>query len=86
MATRIRNWKHFQHYKNRRPPWIKLHRDILDDPDWHALTGDSAKVLISLWLIASDDNDKDGKLPSIRKLAFRLRMTEKVVVQHLEKL
>lgn len=83
---RIRNWKQFQHYKNRRPPWIKLHREILDDPDWHSLSGDSAKVLISLWLIASDDNDKDGKLPPLRKLAFRLRMSEKVVAQHLEKL
>lgn len=86
MAIRIRNWSHFQHYKDRRPPWIKLHREMLDDPDWHALPGDSAKVLISLWLIASDADCTDGTLPDMRKLAFRLRMPEKTVAQHLIKL
>lgn len=28
---RIRNWERFQHYTNRRPPWIKFHISILDD-------------------------------------------------------
>lgn len=31
---RIRNWERFQHYTNRRPPWIKYHVALLDD---HAL-------------------------------------------------
>lgn len=31
---RIRNWERFQHYTNRRPPWIKYHVSLLDD---HAL-------------------------------------------------
>lgn len=31
---RVRHWERFQHYKNRRPPWIKFHVSILDD---HAL-------------------------------------------------
>lgn len=70
---RIKNWAKFQHFKDRRPPWIKLYRDLLDDIDWHELDDKSAKVLVMLWLIASED---DGVLPDMKKLAFRLRMKE----------
>ena len=34
---RIKNWAEFQHYRTRRPPWIKLHRGLLDDYAWHCL-------------------------------------------------
>jgi hypothetical protein len=27
---RVKNWSEFQHYKDRNPPWIKLHRTLLD--------------------------------------------------------
>jgi hypothetical protein len=70
----IKNWHKFQHFKDRRPPWVKLYRDLLDDIEWHQLDATSAKVLVMLWLIASEDG---GKLPNIKTLAFRLRMTEK---------
>lgn len=73
---RVKNWSKFQHFKDRKPPWVKLYRDILDDMQWHKLDGQSAKVLTMLWLIASED---DGKLPDIATLAFRLRMSEKAV-------
>jgi hypothetical protein len=71
---KIKNWHKFQHFKDRRPPWVKLYRDLLDDIEWHQLDATSAKVLVMLWLIASEDN---GNLPNIKTLAFRLRMTEK---------
>jgi hypothetical protein len=67
---RIKNWHKFQHFKHRRPPWIKLYKDLLDDPEWHELPGDDAKSLIMLWLVASEN---DGNLPDEKKLAFRLR-------------
>lgn len=70
----IKNWHKFQHFKDRRPPWVKLYRDLLDDIEWHQLDANSAKVLVMLWLIASED---DGRLPNIKTLAFRLRMSEK---------
>lgn len=73
MPLRIKNWKKFQHFKNRRPPWIKLYREILEDPDWHALDGNSAKSLVMLWLIASEN---DGELPGRKKLSFRLRISD----------
>ena len=80
---RIKNWEYFQHFKDRRPPWIKLYRGILDDPDWHALDGNSAKRLIMLWLIASEN---EGYLPDNRKIAFRLRISESTVPQLLNRL
>lgn len=86
MIYRIRNWKKFQHFKDRSPPWVKVYRDILDDPDWHDLDGDSAKVLTMLWLIASEDETHTGTLPDSRKLAFRLRMKESHLNQILTKL
>jgi len=81
--VKIKNWQKFQHFKDRRPPWIKLYRDLLDDPDWHDLDGDDAKGLVMLWLIASENG---GGLPSPRKLSFRLRITEAKVIQLLKRL
>jgi hypothetical protein len=77
-VLRIKNWEKFQHFKDRRPPWVKLYRDILDDPDWFDLDPKAAKILVMLWLIASED---DGFLPEAKKLAFRLRTTEQEVEQ-----
>ena len=71
---KIKNWSKFQHFKDRKPPWVKLYRDLLDDIEWHELDPKAAKVLTMLWLIASED---DGNIPSTKQLAFRLRMPEK---------
>ena len=80
---RIKNWSHFQHFKDRRPPWIKLYREILDDMEWHNLDPLASKVLVMCWLIASES---DGQLPDIRTLAFRLRMSEKQTSDCVSKL
>ena len=71
---KIKNWSKFQHFKDRRPPWIKLYRELLDDVEWHELDPLASKVLVMCWLIASED---DGNIPDVKKLAFRLRMPEK---------
>lgn len=83
MFRRIKNWSKFQHFKDRRPPWIKLYRELLDDVEFHELDGDSAKTLMMLWLIASEN---EGMLPEIKTLAFRLRTTEKTIKTHLSRL
>jgi hypothetical protein len=71
---KIKNWSKFQHFKDRKPPWVKLYRDLLDDIEWHELDPIAAKVLVMLWLIASED---EGSIPPNKQLAFRLRMSEK---------
>ena len=51
-----------------------MYRDLLDDLNWHELDPKSAKALVMIWLIASEDL---GILPETKTLAFRLRMSEK---------
>ena len=80
---KIKNWNKFQHFKDRKPPWVKLYRDLLDDIDWHELDAQASKVLVMLWLIASEE---DGNIPATKTLAFRLRMTEKQTIDCLNKL
>ena len=83
---RVKNWKRFQHFKDRKPPWIKLYRDLIDDKDWHDLDGESCKILVMLWLIASEDDELAGRLPCLEKLAFRLRISEDELKTFISKL
>lgn len=71
-----KNWKSFQHYKDRSPAWVKLHRSLLDNREFHRLPVASKALAPMLWLLASEYND--GKIPCDYDLiAFRLRITEK---------
>lgn len=74
---RIKNWPKFQQYKNRRPPWIRLYRDLLDDVEWFNLDPKDAKYLVSLWLMAAEDETMLGILPSDSQVCHRLRITNK---------
>lgn len=69
------NWSRFQHYKGRRPPWIKLYRDLLERREWHALSGDASKLLVECWLIAAEFDG--GSIPmDVDGLAWRLRRND----------
>lgn len=71
-----KNWGKFQHYKDRSPPWIKLHREILDDREFMLLPIASKALAPLLWLLASES--KDGSFDaSEEELIFRLRVTSK---------
>jgi hypothetical protein len=73
-----KNWLVFQHYKDRSPPWIKLHRDLLNNRDFITLPLASKALAPLLWLLASEH--KDGVFDATtEELAFRLRMSEKEV-------
>jgi len=80
-----KNWRKFQHYGHRTPPWIKLHRELLDDYDWAHLPLASKALAPLLWLLASEQ--QDGTIDTTEaKLAFRLRLTIKEVEQGLKPL
>jgi hypothetical protein len=49
----VRNWKKFQHYKDRQPPWIKLYTALLDDPKFLALPDAAKGQLCALFLLAA---------------------------------
>lgn len=82
-SYRIKDWGKFQHFKDRKPPWVKLYRDILDDIEWHELDAKAAKALVMFWLIASET---DGVLPDIKTLAFRLRTPQNDVKDWISQL
>ena len=73
---RIKNWHKFQHFKDRRPPWIKLYREVLDSREMMSLSSDAFRFIVCLWLMASEDEDQKGTLPSKPDIAFRLRISE----------
>jgi hypothetical protein len=83
---RIRNWQKFQHFKDRRPPWIKLHREILDQRDIMLISPCAFRVLVLLWLVASEDEGKTGELPTVEEMAFKLRMDKPLLAKALQEL
>lgn len=76
---RIRNWGEFQHYKDRSPPWVRLHRSLLDNFDFHRLPVASKALAPMMWLLASEHSDHQSGLihGSDEEITFRLRMTIK---------
>ena len=76
MLLQPKNWAVFQHYKDRCPPWIKLHRDLLNDRTYMRLPIASKAIAPMLWLLASESKDGvfDG---SLDELVFRLHITPK---------
>jgi hypothetical protein len=56
----IKNLKKHQHYKDRRPPWIKLHAEVLDDYAFTCLQDASKAHLMLLWVLASR---MDNRIP-----------------------
>jgi len=76
MLLQPKNWAVFQHYKDRCPPWIKLHRDLLNDRVFMRLPIASKAIAPMLWLLASESKDGvfDG---SLDELVFRLHISEK---------
>ncbi len=84
--ARIKNWSDFQHFKDRRPPWIKLHRDILENRDISSISDCSFRVLVGIWLLASEDKEMLGTLPNIDDIAFRLRIEKPKVIKALKEL
>lgn len=80
-----KRWSEFQHYKDRSPAWIKLHRKLLDDYAYNCLPLASRALAPMLWLIASEY--ENGTITaSTQEIAFRLRITEKDLVDALKPL
>jgi hypothetical protein len=59
--VRVVNWETYQHYKDRNPPWIKLHNALLEDPAVAALSDAMKAHLFGVWLLASR---LDNRIPA----------------------
>lgn len=77
----VRNFERFQHYKNRNPPWIKLHASLLDDYQFGRLRDASKMHLMGIWVLASKT---DNKIPNDPEwIARRIGATEPVDLEAL---
>lgn len=82
MTWRIKDWSSYQSYKDRKPPWIRLHKSLLDDYEFHRMSKNARALLPMLWLLASEDHDPVSGMLRIgyEKIAFRLRMDAQDVI------
>ena len=78
---KVKDWHTFQSYKDRSPPWIRLHKRLLDDFDYQRMSAEARALLPMLWLMASEDKDPvSGMLRfGYEVIAFRLRQPEKAI-------
>ena len=58
---RVKNLEKYQHYKDRCPPWIKLHLSTVRDYDFSCLQDASKAHLLLIWLLASQ---LDNRIPN----------------------
>ena len=72
-GLKIRNWDKWQSYRADRgqPPWIKIHRQVMRNPEWVSLSDAQRGQLVAIWLLAADH---DGVIPTspdvIKKLCY----------------
>ena len=70
----VRNWRQFQHYRDRNPPWIKLHFSLLSSRDWVTLDDASRVLAVACMLLASRNDGKidcsEAGLEYIQRVAY----------------
>ena len=78
----VKDWKKHQHYKDRNPPWIKLHKDLLHDYEFTCLQDASKLQLMLIWLLASQ---MDNRIPIDQKwLQNALHLNSKIDLKTLK--
>lgn len=74
MKYEITNWRDHQHYKDRNPPWIKLHFSLLSSEDWVSFNDQSRVLMVACMLIGSrTEGIIDGSpkgLEYLRRVAY----------------
>ena len=79
----IPNLGKHQHYKDRRPPWMKLHATLLQDYEFSLLNDAEKYQLISLWLLATQ---LDNKLPDDEKWLCNKTQCSKININKFKKM
>ena len=88
VMIKIPDWSSLQSYKDRRPPWIRLHRKLLDNYKFHSMSADSRAMLPMLWLIAAEHKDPTAGIVEAEpdEIAFRLRLCNETVTKSLQEM
>lgn len=53
---KVANWEEYQHYKDRDPVWIKLHRSLVTSEMWVSCDDASRSLAIACMVIAAENN------------------------------
>jgi hypothetical protein len=78
----------YQHYRTRRPPWVKLHRHILDDKKLSHVTPATRWLFLGLVLLTSEESNRALKLDqeARKEIARRLNLPRKQVEEGIKAL
>lgn len=77
----VRNWGEYQHYGDRRPPWLKVHISVRDDPQLN-VCHPTARLLFFMLLITAAETD--NVIPYKRAwIAEEVRLPVQAVTRHL---
>jgi len=68
----IKNFRLYQHYKDRNPTWIKLYYQLLDDPEFIRLDCVSRCYYFTLLMVASRQNNVIDADPTFLRIVMRL--------------
>ncbi len=64
---KIKEWAKYQHYKDRCPPWIKLHKSLLTSKTWVMLDDASRVLAVACMMLAADTDNKIPADPAYMK-------------------
>lgn len=91
---RVKNWREYQHYSDRRPPWIKLLRQLIDGDSGREFREELSEAeqwqLVRLWLYSSGSetvmlDEKGREVPLIaydeRTLRIGIRTLKKIPLE-----
>lgn len=78
---KIKNWSSYQSYRDRNPPWVRLHKKVLDDYQFQKMSAEARALLPMMWLLAAEDADPTSGMIRLgpEEIAFRLRRDPLVV-------
>jgi len=80
----VRNWRRYQHYKDRRPLWIKLYTDMPRDRELRSLPLPARLLSVLLLCVAAD---RDNQIPNNSGwLSAEVNMTASAVQKALKEL
>lgn len=80
----VRNLERYQHYKKRRPTWVKLYASVLDDDDFAELSIPARLLFLMALLLASS---RENRIPADPAwMAVELRMSRSVIAKSLAEL
>lgn len=72
---KIKEWSSYQSYKDRNPPWIRLHKRIINNYDFQKMGAEARALLPMIWLLTAEESDPTSGILKMNceEIAYRLR-------------